>query len=150
MATRIPPLAQLLFCTFLVWIFTYLAPALSIQHQAFLWVGAFLSGMGLVILTLSVSAFLVAHTTVNPVDPLQTEAIVTTGLYRFSRNPMYLGMLLLLAGAACVAQNVLSLLVPFLFVFCITILQIKPEERALRTKFGDVYRDYKRRVRRWI
>ncbi len=150
MATRIPPLAQLLFFMFLVWGLARIAPALSIQSRALVWGGIFIVGIGLIFLTISVTAFLRAHTTVNPVNPQQTETLVTTGLYRISRNPMYLGMLLLLLGTTCVAQNIASLLVPFLFVFFITVLQIKPEERALQAKFGDVYKQYRRNVRRWI
>ena len=72
------------------------------------------------------------------------------GIYRYSRNPMYLGMTLVLVGIAFLLANVGSLLVIPLFVFSITSLQIKPEELALEERFGDTYRDYKERVNRWI
>jgi protein-S-isoprenylcysteine O-methyltransferase Ste14 len=75
---------------------------------------------------------------------------VVDGLYRFTRNPMYLGMLCILLGFAIRFGNLMGLLAVAAFVASITITQIKPEERALGLIFGDAYRDYCRRVRRWI
>lgn len=90
-------------------------------------------------------------TTVNPHRPQQSTALVTSGIYRLSRNPMYLGMVLLLMAWATWLGSLLALGVgPALFVLFITRFQIIPEERALQARFGNAYRWYAARVRRWL
>ena len=76
--------------------------------------------------------------------------MVTDGIYRYSRNPMYLGMALLLAAWALWLGNAAALLGIVLFVALINRYQIRPEERILAAKFGDDYRNYCRRTRRWL
>ena len=76
--------------------------------------------------------------------------MVQGGPYRFTRNPMYLGMACVLLGACAWLANPLALLAVFVFVGYITRFQIMPEERALLGKFGGAYADYLRRVRRWL
>ncbi len=86
----------------------------------------------------------------NPTKPSATSSLVTGGVFRLTRNPMYLSLLLyLLAWAAYLSNWLAALLVP-LFVVYITELQIKPEERALSALFGAEYASYKARVRRWL
>ena len=82
--------------------------------------------------------------------PEQASTLVTSGVYRFTRNPMYVGILLLLAAVAAHLGSVLALLGLPAFVFWIGRFQIAPEERALRAKFGSAYDDYTRAVRRWL
>lgn len=99
---------------------------------------------------LGLAAFRAARTTVNPLRPERASALVTGGVYRVTRNPMYVGMgLLLLAWGAC-----LSALLPFFgpafFVLYITRFQIRPEERVLVSIFGGEYSNYAARVRRWL
>jgi len=108
------------------------------------------AGAGLLIDLVSVVAFIRARTTVNPLAPDKANALVVSGLYRFSRNPMYLGMLLILLGWALWLGQSLALPLLAAFVIAIEALQIRPEEAALEQKFGDEYRAYKKRVRRWI
>ncbi len=105
---------------------------------------------GLLIDLVSVAAFLRAKTTVNPLAPARSSALVATGLYRFSRNPMYLGMALMLLGWAIWLGQPLTLVFAAAFAILIEVLQIRPEEAALEEKFGDDYRAYKKRVRRWL
>ena len=105
---------------------------------------------GLTIVAIAISHFLAAKTTINPMTPDNAGRLVKTGLYKISRNPMYLGVLLLLLGWAAYLQNILSFAPPLLFVVSMTLLQIKPEEKALRAKFGTEYEAYCHRVRRWI
>ena len=95
-------------------------------------------------------AFKKAGTTVNPVEIEKASAVVDSGVYRFSRNPMYLGLLLLLIGYGYLQQNLLSLLVSVLFVLYMNRFQITPEESFLQLKFADDYTRYKEKVRRWI
>lgn len=105
---------------------------------------------GFVVDAVSVAAFIRARTTVNPLVPSRSAKLVIKGLYRFSRNPMYLGMLLMLTAAFLYFGEGLNAALLALFFVLITELQIKPEEKALEEKFGEEYRAYKKRVRRWI
>lgn len=107
-------------------------------------------GVGLIIEAIAAAAFFRAKTTVNPLAPQNSTTLVVTGLYRFSRNPMYLGMAILLTGWALWLGNPANAVFLILFVALITVLQIKPEEKALRDNFGDEYDAYCARVRRWI
>ena len=91
-----------------------------------------------------------AKTTVNPLRPDQASALVTGGIYRWTRNPMYLGMLLLLIGWACILSNGAALAILPLFVIYMNRFQIGPEERALRARFGAEFDNYCRNVRRWL
>ena len=95
-------------------------------------------------------AFRRAKTTVNPLRPERASALVTTGVYRITRNPMYVGLLLgLLAWAAGLSSPV-SLAGPVAFIMFINRFQIEPEEKALLVKFGPKYETYKSTVRRWL
>lgn len=94
--------------------------------------------------------FVRAKTTVNPLRPEKANRLVVGGLYRFSRNPMYLALALILMGWALHLMNPLGAIPIIAWVWYITEYQIKPEEAALREKFGDDYAAYCKRVRRWI
>ena len=89
-------------------------------------------------------------TTVNPFKPQKTSAIVGTGPYRFTRNPMYLGMALLIVSAGLFWTHWAALPVIVVFIAYMTHAQIKPEERALLETFSDDYAGYMQKVRRWL
>lgn len=91
-----------------------------------------------------------AKTTVNPFKPETASNLVTGGIYRVTRNPIYVGLLVVLAGWAVFLANAFSLLGLVLFPVYMTRFQIMPEERALRSLFGDAYSRYSSRVRRWL
>jgi protein-S-isoprenylcysteine O-methyltransferase Ste14 len=97
-----------------------------------------------------VRAFHRARTTVNPWRPHATSALVTTGIYRRTRNPMYLALLLALAGWGLFLANLYSLLLGFMFVPYMNRFQIRPEERALEQAYGEAFVEYCRQVRRWF
>jgi protein-S-isoprenylcysteine O-methyltransferase Ste14 len=102
---------------------------------------------------LAIAAFvglLWAGTTFNPFKPERATKLVTGGVYAFSRNPIYLSLLLLLVAYAVFLWSLLAAPGPAVFVAYITRFQIVPEERALETKFGIAFTNYKSRVRRWI
>ena len=105
---------------------------------------------GLALDLTSVAAFVRERTTVNPLRPTRTTVLVIAGAYRFTRNPMYLGMALLLAGWAVLLGSWVSVAAPVVFVAFITRFQIVPEERAMAERFGLDYRAYCQRVRRWL
>jgi protein-S-isoprenylcysteine O-methyltransferase Ste14 len=87
---------------------------------------------------------------VNPLKPQTASALVASGIYRYTRNPMYLGMLVVVVGWAVFLANVLSALAIVLFPAYITRFQIKPEERVLLSLFGEQYVHYSHQVRRWL
>ena len=95
-------------------------------------------------------AFRRVGTTVNPLRPATSSMLVTHGVYRYTRNPMYLGMALGLVAVAVYLASVLALAGPLVFVHYMNRLQIGPEEAALEARFGSAFADYKRRVRRWL
>lgn len=107
-------------------------------------------GLAVAILVTAIVGFRKARTTVDPMHPEAASAIVTTGIYRYTRNPMYLGFLLALISWAVFLGNVFSALIALLFVAYMNRFQIAPEERALRARFGTSYERYLSSVRRWI
>lgn len=109
-----------------------------------------LAAIGVAVALSGVLAFRRAQTTVNPLKPETSAALVSTGVYSFTRNPMYLGMVLGLFAWAVYLSSVWSLLGPVVFALYITRFQIIPEERVLDRLFGASFAAYKRRVRRWL
>ena len=91
-----------------------------------------------------------AQTTVNPLRPEQASSLVDSGVYRMTRNPMYVGLCFLLVAWAAFLSSGWALLGPLVFMLYIGRFQIAPEERALTARFGDAYADYRARVRRWL
>ena len=150
MKPRFPPIFQLLSGGLVSWGVARLFPTADYAAPVLWYVAMALLLFGFAILTNAVLSFVRQKTTVNPLEPQKAERLVITGLYRFTRNPMYLGLAAILVGFALILQNVLALLGPLLFLISMTLLQIIPEERALSKIFGDEYHEYKERVRRWI
>ncbi|MCQ4348859.1 isoprenylcysteine carboxylmethyltransferase family protein [Pseudomonas stutzeri] len=105
---------------------------------------------GLALMAAAAWALFRAHTTVNPLRPERTTRLVTSGVFALSRNPIYLGDALILAALALGLGNWLNFLLLPAFVGLIGRFQIAPEERALQRLFGDEYRAYCARVRRWL
>ena len=95
-------------------------------------------------------AFRRAKTTVNPMKPEKSAALVSGGVYRITRNPMYVGMVFILLAWAAYLASPWALLGPLTFAAYITRFQIKPEERVLATRFGAEFAAYQARVRRWL
>lgn len=91
-----------------------------------------------------------ANTTVNPLKPQAASSLVTAGIYRYTRNPMYLGLLFLLVAWAVLLSSPFALLGPVAFVTYISRFQIVPEERVLAALFGAEYAAYQAGVRRWL
>lgn len=106
--------------------------------------------IGCAICVAGVVSFKLAKTTVNPNKPEQASKLVTSGIYRISRNPMYLGFAFILAGWGVWLSSVWAMLGVIGFIGYLTLFQIMPEERALTKLFGDEFTIYKARVRRWL
>lgn len=113
-------------------------------------VGTRISQLSAVIALFAFASFGLARTTINPLDPSRASALVTSGIYRITRNPMYLSLLLLLIAYAVRLGSLAEWLGPVLFAIYVTRFQIIPEERILEKKFGAAFLAYKSRTRRWI
>ena len=97
-----------------------------------------------------VVAFRRARTTINPVRASEASSLVNGGIYRLTRNPMYLGWALTLLAWALYLGNLIALVFVPIFVWYITRFQLKPEERILSELFGTDFVSYSSKVRRWI
>ena len=106
--------------------------------------------IGLIIIVSPVVDFIKSKTTVNPVKFKNVNRLVTTGIYRYSRNPMYLGMILIIISTTIYYLNFLSVFSPLIFYIWINKFQINREEIFLEDKFGSEYLKYKSKTRRWI
>lgn len=108
-----------------------------------------LGGVAALLGSVALLSFFSAKTTYKPHLPHKTSALVTTGVYRFSRNPMYLGLVLLLIALYVAMRAWWGVLLVPLFVLWLQRFQIAVEERVLHERFGDAYRIYCQQVRRW-
>lgn len=147
---KIPPAALVLLAGLAMWFVSTVAPSFSWQMPYQQAVAFVLAIAGAIVAVLGVASFLRAGTTLNPTKPQATSALVNTGIYRFSRNPMYLGFLLALIGWALFLANLLALILVPAFVMYMNRFQITPEERALAAMFGIEFTSYKQKVRRWV
>ena len=110
----------------------------------------FILSLGILVFINPVLKFIKSKTTINPIQFEETNRLVTSGIFKYSRNPMYLGMLMIIISTSIFYLNIYSMLTPFLFIFWINKFQIKREEAFLAEKFGKEYLSYKNKTRRWI
>jgi protein-S-isoprenylcysteine O-methyltransferase Ste14 len=147
---KIPPPVVGLVIGVAMWFLAALGPGFALPDTARFWLALAIAGVGLGFDMSGLIAFVRRHTTVNPLKPANASALVTGGVYRITRNPMYLGMACLLTAWAIWLGALWPWLGPVAFVLYITRFQIRPEERVLTTLFGEAYTGYTRRVRRWL
>lgn len=147
---KIPPPLVAVMCGLVIWLLAGTTPGVVDPLGVAQPLAIVVAIMGLVLDSGGVLAFVKQKTTVNPIQINEASSLVSTGLYSISRNPMYLGMALLLTSLTIWVQAPAGLLGVGMFVGFITRFQIIPEERVLESKFGDAYITYKRRVRRWF
>ena len=147
---RIPPPVVGLVIAIFMWLATGWLPTTSLPPWAIYSVAAGTLLVGLVFSFGGMRAFRHAGTTVNPIRIENASSLVEDGIYGISRNPMYVGVTLALCAWGFFLDRPWTLIGPAIFVAYITRFQIIPEERMLARKFGDSYRDYSRRVRRWL
>jgi protein-S-isoprenylcysteine O-methyltransferase Ste14 len=124
------------------------APGLRFTHTGWQLVGAVVIVAGLALLVLAGGLFKQAGTDMIPFR--NVTALVTDGVYRFSRNPMYLGMALVLLGTALTVGAASALVVPLVFAIVVEWRYIRPEEELLAAQFPEAFAAYRRRVRRWL
>lgn len=141
---KLPPPVIFFICIVIM----YISPKFYLFHSNLYLVGFFLLISSIFAIT-SVVQFLTNKANISPIK-LETDTLITTGIYKFTRNPMYLSLVLALIAYFFWLGNLLAILGIVLFVILITYLQIKPEERILEKIFGKDYLTYKKKVRRWI
>jgi protein-S-isoprenylcysteine O-methyltransferase Ste14 len=147
---KIPPVVQAFAGALLMWLVALVTPVLDLSPQFRLAGGLAMAGVGFLIALTGIITFRRAGTTIHPTNPDAASSLVTSRIYRFTRNPMYLGIILVLFGWALFLASIPSLVVLPLFVLYITRFQIVPEERAMVSLFGSEYDAYRQKVRRWI
>ncbi|MGI9318757.1 MAG: methyltransferase family protein [bacterium] len=145
----LPPL-QVLILGGLMWLVHRYVPAFHYHTGYEYLVSRLILLACLVLFVAAIYQFWKHRTTVNPQKLERTTNLITKGVYAWSRNPIYVVDVLLLLAWAIWLGNWINLLMPVVFIFLITELQIKSEENMLNNKFGDAYLQYKQRVRRWI
>lgn len=150
MKLKVPPVIVVAITIFLMWV---IDRYLSVEFLAFnapKWFIILTSILGIACIVLGVIQFSVKKTTVNPHKPEDSTFLVSSGIYSISRNPMYLGMLIFLMVYGLFLGDGLVFLAFPIFIWYMNSFQIKPEEEMMIELFGDEYKDYQKRVRRWI
>lgn len=135
-------------CVLIIFLSKSIFPSFVFSYK--LQLGIFVITIGFLLLIISIKSFIDNKTTINPLNLKKSTYLVTSGVFRFSRNPMYLGMLLFLLGTAIILNIIGGLIISILFIFYMNFFQIIPEEKALENLFGKNYRNYRKTVRRWI
>ena len=148
--SRIPPLVVFAVVAGFMWLAAKVAPATSFPFPARQIIALGMVAVGVGVAVAGVVSFRLAKTTVNPLKPETASSLVVTGIYRVTRNPMYLGALIVLIGWAVFLSNALALILAGTFVLYLNRFQIIPEEKALTARFGSEFSDYCAKVRRWI
>jgi protein-S-isoprenylcysteine O-methyltransferase Ste14 len=150
MQLRIPPPLVMLLAAALMWALHRWLPLGHLIATPWNYFAVLPAAIGRAITVAAGVRFRRARTTFDPLKPRAASCLVTDGVFRVSRNPMYLGLVLLLIAWAVWLGTVSPWLVPPLFVILISVTQIVPEEEALEEVFGETYLAYRRSVRRWI
>ena len=147
---KIPPPVVVLSSIAFAWLLARLSPGFTYVLPVRILIAFSLVLAGISIALSGVLAFRKAKTTPNPHTPEKATSIVRSGPYRFTRNPMYLGLAFVLLGFCAYLANPMTFFAVIAFIAYITRFQIMPEERVLLQNFGETYASYTRSVRRWL
>ena len=148
METKIPPPVVTLIFGFAIYLSRKIFPEIEIQYSSFF--GMVLLLLGFLILISAVKLFRNDKTTVNPLSPEQATKLVTNGIFKLSRNPMYLGMAVILASVAVFFNIIGGIIFMALFCLYITKFQVIPEEKVMKELFAQDFEQYMQATRRWI
>ncbi|WP_372982674.1 isoprenylcysteine carboxylmethyltransferase family protein [Marinobacter sediminum] len=147
---KVPPVVLVAIAAGGMWAVSGVSSKLNFAIPGVAWWSTGIAVVGACIAIFGVLQFRVAETTVDPRVPDQSTNLVVSGVYRYSRNPMYLGFFLVLCAWALYLGSVISLLALPVFIMYMNRFQIVPEERFMHNQFGEVYDKYRSEVRRWI
>ena len=142
-----PPIVTLVFAA-LIYFSSKWSPSIVFRGQNL--ISLFLMMLGFLVLLIAISAFIKLKTTINPLRPEAATSLITTGIFRLSRNPMYLGMLLLIISLWIKTGAVLGFILVAGFIAYLNYFQIFPEEQVMKRLFSDKYKTYCQQVRRWL
>jgi protein-S-isoprenylcysteine O-methyltransferase Ste14 len=148
--TKVPPPLVAVLTAIGMWALRKQSPAPDTAPMGDGRIATVIAVVGVAIAVSGVLAFRRAHTTTNPVHPGRASSLVRSGSYRITRNPMYLGVTIVLTAWAFFLGSALTMIGPIFFIAYISVFQIAAEERVLLGIFGEDYRAYTRAVRRWI
>lgn len=147
---KIPPPMVAVTAAFIMWGISLVAPLLEVPAGPRVVVALLIAIIGGCVSLAGVISFRRMKTTINPTRPEKASLLVASGIFKITRNPMYVGIMLALIAWAVFLSSPWALLGTFAFALYINRFQIAPEERALHTLFGSEYAAYKARVRRWL
>ena len=148
MKIKIPPPIIVFFLTTLVYLSSNFIIGFNLPFRTS--ISLILLFIGLLIIFIPVFQFIKSKTTINPQSFKNVNNLVSSGVYKISRNPMYLGMLIIILSSVVYYLNYFSVFIPFIFYFWINEFQIKREEKKLEEKFGSDYKKYKSKTKRWL
>lgn len=147
---KIPPPIITLIIGLMMWSLNIYYPIQEYDSTLLFYFGITFIVLGLYLDVVSFFNFRKNKTTVNPISPEKATNLVIGGFYRFTRNPMYLGMLSILTGTALLFGSLSPVVMLPFFIYTMNELQIMPEEIALEKIFSSQYTSYKQKVRRWL
>lgn len=147
---KVPPVVVVAIAAGLMWIIAFMLPAMTLALPGRIPAAALAVVIGVAVSLAGVAEFRRARTTVNPLNPASASSLVDGGVYRVTRNPMYLGFALALLGWGVFLSNPVAFAILFAFVGYMNRFQIVPEEKALESLFGDAFKAYRSKVRRWL
>jgi protein-S-isoprenylcysteine O-methyltransferase Ste14 len=150
MKLRIPPPLVAFAFALAMWVSSVAASGATFESELLIPLSLLILVAGLSVNILAVMTFRRGKTTINPLKPSTASQLMRTGIYRLSRNPMYLGMLLMLCAWAIWLGNFVSVVSLPLFVWYMNKFQIIPEELALAELFPEEFSTFKAEVRRWV
>ena len=150
LALKVPPVAQVIITAAAMYGVSKMVPALTFSLNGSTALAVALGVMGMSLGIMGVTQFRIAQTTPNPQALEKVSSLVTSGVYQYSRNPMYVGLVLILLGWAFYLSHLLAFVLLPIFILYMTRFQIQPEEQMMAQKFGKTYQDYLNKVRRWI
>ena len=145
---KIPPPIIALFLVVSNFFFSMKIDLIQLPNQTL--VSFLILFIGIFILIIPISKFVKSKTTIDPIKFKKVNKLLTSGIYKYSRNPMYLGLLMIVISTSIFYLNIFSMITPILFYYWINRFQIKREEIFLSEKFGKEYLFYKTKTRRWI
>ena len=150
LALKVPPPVQALISGILMWVVDKQLPGGQLESAIQLPMAILFAISAIALAVFSMLAFRRASTTIDPYHPEEASHLVIDGVFSYSRNPMYVSLALVLIGWLIWLGSIYNVAVLALFVAYITYFQIKPEEEAMRSLFGESYEHYYSKVRRWI
>lgn len=147
---KIPPAVVTIIFAFVMWIMDNYIHFNGTDFRGPLWLAVSFFAAGVIIGLVGLVQFYRKSTSINPHKPDSASSLVDSGIYRFSRNPMYVALLMILISYGIYLGDILAILISPLFVLYMNYFQIIPEEKVLQQKFGEEFEKYRSKVRRWI